>query len=329
VGFALGTCEALAIHWVWEHRPLDFWGNLPLVITVYVCALLLALAPIVALLRVTQRWSVTLGFAATFAVSLGITENLAGVLARPDGGADVGAWLDADEAIALVGLVLIYVAAAAILRVACRTLLVRTVEQGPDDCAWCGYTRGSNAITRCPECGHEATTTRYRMHRYIGFVTGLARRWKIPVAIVCLALVALSIPPIRERTLPAMAFYGRFAGAARERSWSRDLTVWLPESPGGGRGLAVRFLPSHGQRPDMMSVEVAAWDRPGPDAALSNGSGRVVARLNPEQIHRVLAHGLPEALVGAMYARANDIAWTAQSTARGEYPVDPTPFFPK
>ncbi len=329
LGFAVGTFLATTLPWLadflmMQAATLSDRSMIAVEVINAVMAGLLVI-PLLLLVRVTQRWSPILAFAGWYAAAFSFFSGAKGVLALPDGGADTSAWhmLEFFQRVGL--LVAVALLAAIVLRVLCRLLIVRLIEQGPDDCAWCGYTRGSAAITRCPECGREAAASRYRLHTFVMSVASLARRWRILGVAACALLMAFSIQPLLARTIPAMGFYRRFPRAVRVPTIGDELTVWIAEPSDRQRGLAVRYRLAEGSHPGGMSVEIAAWN----GSVLSMGSRLVIARLNSAQRTFVLEHELPGKLIDRLYARADEINWTAQSTTLGEEAVDPVSCFPE
>jgi len=304
----------------------------------YAGTFLLLLAPLVIVLRVTQRWWTVLGFAAGFMLGVSVAAAVEGAVLRVDGGADWSAWVPDELLLGAAISTPIYIAVAAVLLLAYRFLLIRTTERGPDDCAWCGYSRGSPSITRCPECGRDAATGRFRSHAFVTGVIRLARRGWMVAALVSLALGALTVRPVGTKTLPCLAFYHRFAtaqhvviqpwtvaGSAVDGAGSPGAPcVWMPESPGAQRGVYVMFSPARRGAGAGMNIGVSGR----PEDGLPMGFMRISADLDERQTLWVLAHGAPDGLVKALYAKAAEVSWDPKLPPKGEDRIDPSPFFP-
>ncbi len=336
LGASIGILMGLAIpplsKWATE-RALLSSPNISILFTIlYVLFAGLVLFPLPILFRVTQRWTICLAFSTATIIAMTITAEALSALAHGDGGADIPAWLDSDELIGIAIFVPSYILIAVILRLIYRFLLVRTIEHSDGLCAWCGYTLGSVSITRCPECGRNAYPPRFRSHFFVTGILKLARCW-LPVALLALlALVIGTAPPIVRKTIPSARFYRAFPGGLRMARynpnsyiWPDLPSVWIPHPSLDDRGLRITYEPATRGRPVHMSIDVTGT----PATGYSFGAGHVITDLNADQSSHVIAHGLPDALIKALYAKADEIAWTPSSVARGAWEVDAAPLFPK
>ncbi len=337
LGGVLGIATSLYLpdlnKWALEHALVArMSGEAVVYSSVYWGSILLVFLPHLLVVRATQRWDATIAFAATYAGSLGIVSELRTGLARGDGGANLFDWVGIDTLLEFLFLVGASVLVMVLARVIARWLIVRTIEYQPGLCAWCGYSRGSTAIARCPECGRDAADTRFRLRWYVTGWNAGARHWRIAAMTACLVVISISISGVVQRTIPSARFYARFAGATRLGITSSTLyvlpdlpSVWLSHSNKDDRGIRITFEPGAGGRPIHMGVDVVG----SPAKGLSYGSGHVVADLNEAQSAHVLANGLPDGLVRALYAKADEIAWTPVSAPRGAWEVDASLYFPK
>jgi hypothetical protein len=334
LGIAAGVGLALAGEFA-VHRILDLMGgpalsplaNTPQNATTLVLVLVLCLTPVMIVLRVTQRWSTTTAFAVACFLAALLVSMGREILKRGDGGADVHDWAQPywleSFGIAFVGPVVL----ALILHVLCRALLVRTIERAAGMCAWCGYTLGSHAITRCPECGRDVEPARYRMHAFLM----IARHSNVWAVLAIAIVIALAVSPMVHKTLPSARFYAAFPRAERVGRYPNaymlpDLpSVWIAHPTMNDRGLRVTFEPDTRGAGMHMSVDVVG----APASGLSYGSGHVITDLDEAQTKLVLKSGLPDALMRALYAKADEIAWTPNSVARGAWEVDAGPCFPR
>lgn len=332
IGILMGLTIPPLSKWASE-RALLSGPNVSILFTVlYILVAGLVLFQLPILYRVTQRWTICLAFSAATIIAMMLTAEALSALARGDGGADIPAWLDSDELIGIAIFVPSYILIAVILRLIYRFLLVRTIEHTDGLCAWCGYTLGSASITRCPECGRNAHPPRFRSHFFVTGILKLARYW-LPVALLALITLAfVASSPIVRKTIPSARFYHAFPGGLRMARynpnsyiWPDLPSVWIPHPSLDDRGLRITYEPATPGRPVHMSIEVNGT----PATGYSYGAGHVITDLNAAQSAHVIARGLPDALIKALYAKADEIAWTPTSVARGAWEVDATPFIPK
>lgn len=336
LGASIGILMGLAVpslnKWATE-RALLSGPNVSILFTIlYIVFLGLVLFPLPVLYRVTQRWTICLAFSAATIIAMMLIAEVLSALSRGDGGADIPAWLDSDELIGLAIFVPGYILIAVILRLIYRFLLVRTIEHTDGLCAWCGYTLGSASITRCPECGRNAAPPRFRSHLFITGIQKLARCWPLVALLALIALAFNVTSPILNKTIPSARFYNAFPGGLRMARynpnsyiWPDLPSVWIPHPTMRDRGIRITYEPATRGRPVHMSIDITGT----PDTGYSYGAGHVITDLSDSQSAHVIAHGLPDALIQALYAKADEIAWTPTSVARGAWEVDPSPYFPK
>lgn len=332
IGILLGLGIPPASKWASERALLSGHNAAILFTVIYIVIAGSLLLPLPVLFRITQRWAICLAFSTSTIVAALLTAHAISILARGDGGADIPSWLDTDDLIGFAMFPPGYILIAVILRLIYRFLLVRTIEHTAGLCAWCGYTLGSTSITRCPECGRNAHPPRFRQHLFVTSTLRLARHW-LPITLLALLTLAFFITPsIINKTIPSARFYSAFPSGLRMARYNPNAyiwpdlpSVWLPHPTMPDRGLRVTYEPATRGRPVHMSIDVTGT----PATGYSYGAGHVITDLNATQSAHVIAQGLPDALVKALYAKADEIAWTPTSVARGAWEVDATPFIPK
>jgi hypothetical protein len=321
LGGAVGVPCGLAF--AWSVPPLVkrlVAGGSPAWWTAAIVGLVVAaLLPVLALLRVTQRWTVVMGFAIGCGLTFGVVPEGVDALARGDGGADVAGWLDGDVVWGVLVFPLLYAALAAAACALCRWLVVRTLEHDRGACSWCGYTRGSAKVSICPECGRSAEPARFRLHRYVMGVAWLGGHGYFIMLIALVALGACAANAVWTRTIPSARFYSRFPDAVRlgntwVGSWASERMqrvpcVWIAEQAGDA-GAARGLFVFHARWDGMAPMTIAIGARPESSYDLpSEGFPAVEIILSPQQARWVLNNGLPDGLKVAMFQKADEVYW--------------------
>lgn len=346
LGVALGAVMAPVVYYgayALLHKAAEGSprGDSPVPVALLILAIGIGLSPLYllpVLYRVTQRWGAVLGFSVALIGTMWVVLEGAKVLTRADGGLRVSDWLTPDLLMVAGAEVGGYVVLAAALRMVYR-MFIRASEHRPGACAWCGYTLGSEAITRCPECGRPMVPLRFRWHRFVTGVTRLAERGRFTGGCTVVLLIAVASVPLWTRTTPTLRFYARFSDYERVQGWKWSLSssalsaggnrydtpaVWRMIPGRDGRGVYVMFSPGRSELRSRMNVGISGSNEKG----LPVGSMRIAADLTDEQVAYVLSHGLPDGLVRALDQQADEVAWMPESAPRGQKSIDPTPYFP-
>jgi hypothetical protein len=202
-----------------------------------------------------------------------------------------------------------------------RALWFQTAEKTDLMCVSCGYDRGSEAITRCPECGMPADCSRFRLAFLLTAAARLQRlaRYALPVTVILTVIAAGWF--VLYRTLPVHRFYERFVAAGGTPgpgyvySCSLGLSTVVPAAAVSvpvkgdlqGRALVLSYLPESSSAMSAMNITVAVHDPTTitPDV----GTEWVYMILDREQANRIIRNGLPPGLAERLLKEADALGW--------------------
>lgn len=209
------------------------------------------------------------------------------------------------------------------------------VEQDGTLCVTCGYPAAHSPSDRCSECGTSRDTPMApfgRIYRFADYLGHHARSLLYVVLVVLVGTVGVVI----WHDLPVWRFTARFAGGRSPAravhipaggyhpQTSMAVGIELNRGIAGGPAGAVLVIQQYRDtyfRAPRIQIRLAQWINLGvigpwkqPLGYHQDGIPRIVCDLDADQTRHVMEHDIPEGLIDALVAAANEAGWTPMPT---------------